>query len=110
MFSVFDDLVELKKMLFLLISPFIEIDREEKTKLFRKNTDFLRRIKTLDWCITLNLWWVILYYLYIMKVDVVAVVRFIKDIWMKMRVGAVMEQHSRNIYHLVQNTVQGNNI
>lgn len=55
MFSVFDDLVELKKMLFLLISPFIEIDREEKTKLFRKNTDFLRRIKTLDWCITLNL-------------------------------------------------------
>ena len=45
-----------------------------------------------------------------MKVDVVAVVRFIKDIWMKMRVGAVMEQHSRNIYHLVQNTVQGNNI
>ena len=29
---------------------------------------------------------------------------------MKMRVGAVMEQHLRNIYHLVQNTVQGNNI
>ena len=35
MFSVLDDLVELKKNA-ILIDTFIKIDREEKTKLFRK--------------------------------------------------------------------------